>query len=178
MIRLLALAALALAAPLVADDDLTSASVRTTFVVRDIGRSMQFYRHAFGYSVAFDGQIGDIPANRVLLALTAGQDARFVVLDCERTFSGRTHTATGIGLLTFTGRDLPRLEQPGGNAFASGQAMLAMMTSDLDTVIARLRELGAPILAGPVTGHEGREREIVTSDPDGTRIHVVERLPG
>jgi hypothetical protein len=55
--------------------------------------------------------------------------------------------------------------------------MLAVETSDIETVIARLRTLKAPILAGPQVGHDGRETEIVTSDPDGTRIHVVEQRP-
>ncbi|QGN55831.1 VOC family protein [Novosphingobium sp. Gsoil 351] len=156
---------------------LASAVVRATFVVRDMDRSIRFYREVFGYAVKFDGPIAN-PESRVLLALKPNQTARFVVLDGEKTFSGKRHEAVGIGLLSFPGQTKPRLAQPRGNAFASGQAMLAIETSDIAAVIARLKAFGAPILVGPVIGHGGRETEIVTSDPDGTRIHVVEQRPG
>lgn len=180
MIRCAALLALALlAAPAAAETPepaLASAVVRATFVVADMERSKRFYAHAFGYAVKYDGLIAN-PENRVLLALTPKQNARFVILDGERTFSGKRHEAVGIGLLGFPGQTKPRLAQPRGNRFASGQAMLAIETSDIAKVIGRLRELGAPILAGPVVGHGGAQTEIVTSDPDGTRIHVVEQKP-
>ena len=174
--RYIAAAALVLAAPLSADErPLATAMVRATFVVSDMDRSVEFYREVFGYSVKFDGMIGTSPENRVLLSLGSGKDARFVILDGERRFSGRDHVAVGIGLLGFPAERMAKLKQPRGNRFASGQAMLALMTSDIDLVIARLKARGAPILAGPVHGHGGRETEIVTSDPDGTRIHVVEQ---
>ncbi|MFN6934738.1 MAG: VOC family protein, partial [Tsuneonella sp.] len=140
----LALAALAMSGPLVAENPpLATAMVRATFVVRDIDRSVAFYREVFGYTVRYDGKIGSTPENRVLLALRPGEDARFVILDGERTFSGRDHAAVGIGLLAFPDVAKPRLRQPHGNRFASGQAMLALMTSDIAAVIERLRERGA-----------------------------------
>jgi catechol 2,3-dioxygenase-like lactoylglutathione lyase family enzyme len=179
MKRLIAAVMLALSVPIGAQEapEHSSAAVRTTFVVRDIDRSVRFYREVFGYRVKYDGKIGATPQNRVLLALKGKEDARFVILDGERTFSGKAHDATGIGLIAFTERKTPRLAQPKGNRFASGQAMLAIMTSDIAAVMAGLKKHGAPILAGPVIAKDGRETEIVTSDPDGTRIHVVEQRP-
>jgi len=44
--------------------------------------------------------------------------------------------------------------------------MMAMRTTDIDTVYARLQELDAKILLHPM------------KSPDGTRIHVVERPDG
>jgi catechol 2,3-dioxygenase-like lactoylglutathione lyase family enzyme len=158
------------------ESGLASAMVRVAFVVRDLERSKRFYREAFGYRVRFEGDIS-IPANRILLGLKPNQSARFVILDNERTFSGKRHEAAGIGLLAIAGGRLPRLEQPQGNSLATGQSMLAVETSDITAVIAGLRALRAPILAGPQSGRDGRETEIVTSDPDGTRIHVVEQRP-
>jgi catechol 2,3-dioxygenase-like lactoylglutathione lyase family enzyme len=174
---LAALALFALATPAAAQtptQPVASAVVRATFVVRDMDRSIRFYREVFGYAVKFDGLIAN-PESRILLALKPNQTARFVVLDGERTFSGKRHEAVGIGLLSFPGQPRPRLAQPRGNTFATGQAMLAIETSDIATVIVRLKARGAPILIGPVVGHGGSESEIVTSDPDGTRIHVVEQ---
>jgi catechol 2,3-dioxygenase-like lactoylglutathione lyase family enzyme len=172
-----ALALIASAAPAAAqvpEPKIASAVVRATFVVSDMDRSVRFYREVFGYAIKFDGPIAN-PESRVLLALKPNQTARFVVLDGERTFSGKRHEAVGIGLLAFPAQAKPRLSQPRGNRFATGQAMLAIETNDIASVMARLKALGAPILVGPIFGHGGSETEIVTSDPDGTRIHVVEQ---
>jgi predicted enzyme related to lactoylglutathione lyase len=74
---------------------------------------------------------------------------------------------------------LPVLPQPGANTFASGQAMMAVVTDDIAAVIARAKGFGAPILVGPIEAEtpRGREREIVILDPDNTRIHVVQMFP-
>lgn len=153
-----------------------SAMVRATFVVRDLAASQRFYERVFGYRVRFSGDIGS-PANRTLLGLKRGQTARFVILDGATVFSGKRHEAAGIGLLAISGGRIGTVRHPRGNVLASGQPMLAIETSDIAAVIAQLRALGAPILVGPLIGHGGRETEIVTSDPDGTRIHVVEQRP-
>jgi catechol 2,3-dioxygenase-like lactoylglutathione lyase family enzyme len=155
---------------------LASGLVRVTFVVRDLERSRQFYQEAFGYRVRFEGDISS-PPNRALLNLKSSERAQFVVLENERTFSGRRHETAGIGLLAIAPGRTERVRHPRGNNLASGQPMLAVETSDIAAVIERLRVLKAPILAGPQSGRDGRETEIVTSDPDGTRIHVVEQRP-
>ena len=46
------------------------------------------------YSVMFDGLIAN-PESRALLALKPKQSARLVVLDGEKTFSGKRHEAAG-----------------------------------------------------------------------------------
>jgi catechol 2,3-dioxygenase-like lactoylglutathione lyase family enzyme len=153
-----------------------TALVRTAITVADADRAKRFYTEAFGYRVRFDGEIAK-PENRVLLGLPASAKVRFIIVDGPRAFAGKTREATGIGLLQRTDARMARFARPRGNALAVGEAMLALETDDLDAVLARLRRLGAPILAGPVIGHGGAEREIVTRDPDGTRIHVVEQRP-
>ena len=47
----------------------------------------------------------------------------------------------------------------------------------LDQVIAKLRAWRPPIVVGPVIAHDGTEIEIAAHDPDGMRIHVVNRRP-
>ena len=42
----------------------------------------------------------------------------------------------------------------------------------------RLQELDAKILLHPMRAHEGTAWELVVHDPDGIRIHVVQRPDG
>ena len=111
-----------------------------------------------------------------MLSLGPRDKARFVVLNGAAELAGKPIKATSIGLIQITRTPrLPVLAQPRGNRLASGQAMLAMQTADMARVIAQLHRLGAPIVAGPLLSHNGRETEMATQDPDGTRIHVVEQ---
>lgn len=152
-----------------------SALVRMTFVAADIERSKRFYIEVFGYTVRFDGDI-TTPTTQQLLALAARDKVRFMVLNGPAELGGKPVKAASIGLLQVTRSPrLPVLAQPRGNRLASGQAMMAMQTSDMARVMAALSAHGAPIVVGPIISHDGHETEIVTQDPDGTRIHVVEQ---
>ena len=152
-----------------------SGLVRMTLVTSDLERSKRFYTQVFGYTVSFDGDI-TTPSTQILLSLRPRDKARFVVLNGPSELSGRPIKPTSIGLLQVTRAPrLPVLVQPRGNRLASGQAMMAMQTADLARVIAQLRALRAPIVAGPLVSRDGHETEVVTQDPDGTRIHVVEQ---
>ncbi|MFZ4747056.1 MAG: VOC family protein [Sphingomonas sp.] len=152
-----------------------SGVVRVTLVSADIERSKRFYGQVFGYTVSFDGDI-TTASTQVLLSLGPRDKARFVVLNGAAELAGKPIKATSIGLIQITRTPrLPVLAQPRGNRLASGQAMLAMQTADMARVLAQLHRLGAPIVAGPLLSHNGRETEIATQDPDGTRIHVVEQ---
>lgn len=174
---LLALAALALlpGAARAAEAKPASIVVRVAIVVRDMDASMRFYRDVFGYDVRYDGDITTAD-RQILLGLKAGQKARFVVLDGPRDIGAGHREAASIGLLAVAGKRLPRLALPRSNTLLTGQAMLAVETSDMARVLAALRKRGAPILAGPLVSHGGTETEIVTADPDGTRIHVVAHI--
>jgi predicted enzyme related to lactoylglutathione lyase len=50
--------------------------------------------------------------------------------------------------------------------------MMAMGTSDIETVYVRMQELGAKILRHPMTSPDGTQTELVVHDPEGTRIPV------
>jgi predicted enzyme related to lactoylglutathione lyase len=52
---------------------------------------------------------------------------------------------------------------------------MAVRTSDIETVYRRLEQLGARILLEPMKSPDGRQAELVVHDPDGVRIHVVQR---
>ena len=174
-----ATAATAESAPAVtASNEPHAALLRMTLVPADIDRALRFYREVLGYEVSFDGDIAR-RVNRQLLGLAEGETVRFIVLKGAAEIGGKKVDAAGIGLMAIGGRPtLPVLAQPSSNTFASGQAMMAVVTDDIDAVIARVRAFGAPMLVGPVEAEtaRGREREIVILDPDNTRIHVVQML--
>jgi catechol 2,3-dioxygenase-like lactoylglutathione lyase family enzyme len=77
--------------------------------------------------------------------------------------------------LSITDPAPPVLRRPEGHDLAVGEAMLAVRTSDIATVRERLDELGARILLEPMRSADGRQTELVVHDPDGIRIHVVQR---
>jgi hypothetical protein len=68
--------------------------------------------------------------------------------------------------------------RPSDVNLVSGEAMMAMRATDIDTVYARLQELDAKILLHPMKSPDGIQIELVVHDPDGTRVHVVERPDG
>jgi catechol 2,3-dioxygenase-like lactoylglutathione lyase family enzyme len=57
----------------------------------------------------------------------------------------------------------------------AGWSLVGIYVEDLDAVLARLREAGAPV--GPVLG-DGVARRVCTRDPDGVWLELRERVPG
>jgi catechol 2,3-dioxygenase-like lactoylglutathione lyase family enzyme len=143
-------------------------------VVHDLEASKRFYTYALGYRVGFDGDITR-PIIAAQLGLAEGQRAWFTVLESTNVFAGQKRDGAMIGLLSITNPEPPRMTRPAGHDLAVGEAMLAVRTTDIATAHARLRELGARILLEPLRSPDGTQVELVVYDPDGIRIHVVER---
>ena len=75
---------------------------RTTLIVRDAGRSAQFYREVLGLSVWYDDEI--VLGGRGLAAGRRGDRTRLVIMKAEDPVIGM------IGLLQFTDPPLPEPE--------------------------------------------------------------------
>jgi hypothetical protein len=52
---------------------------------------------------------------------------------------------------------------------------MAIVSSDIATIYERAKELGVTVLLPPTLSADESESEMVIYDPDGIRIHVVER---
>ncbi len=169
---MLAVPAAAAEPPLPAD--VVSVLSRTAIVVSDLEASKRFYTRALGYEISFDG---DITRPEVIeqLQLAAGQRAWFTVLKSSQVIEGIRRDGAMIGLLSITNPAPPVMRRPEGHDLAIGEAMLAVRTTDIATVRARLGELGARILLEPLRSADGKQTELVVHDPDGIRIHVVQR---
>ena len=162
------------AAGMQADPDPTSILSRLAIVVADLEASKRFYTYALGYDVTFEGDIGR-PIVKTQLGIDPEQTASFVVLSNNQVINGVRRDAAMIGLLSIGNPELPVMRRPRGHDLATGEGMLAVRTTDIGTVFERLQELDARILLEPLTSPDGRERELVVHDPDGVRLHVVER---
>lgn len=155
-------------------DELVSVLSRMTLVVKDADVSKRFYTYGLGYDVVMDREI-DRQSVRTLMGLATDQTVRLVIVGSSHMIDGIKREGAGIGLIQVGNPAPPVMSRPLGADLASGEAMMAVRTSDIDTVYARLMELGARILIHPLKSDDGLETELVVHDPDGVRIHIVQR---
>ncbi len=130
-----------LAAP-VADDERVPIDLRrTTLVVRDIDRSLAFYRDALGMEVIYDNFIRtprDAASNE-----EAQRASRLVFVRANDDYIGI------IGLLQYLKPVRPANNQ-GDEPFSTGSIVLLFNATDLDSTFDRARNVpGARVLAEP-----------------------------
>ena len=157
-----------------ADLDPTSVVSRMTLVVKDADKAKRFYTYALGYDVLADRVI-DREIVKIQMGVAMDQTLRFVILKSSQEILGKKRDGAGLGLIQIGNPAPPIMTRPDGADLASGEAMMAVRTSDIETVYARLKELDAKFLLHPMKSPDGTQTELVVHDPDGVRIHVVER---
>jgi catechol 2,3-dioxygenase-like lactoylglutathione lyase family enzyme len=147
---------------------------RMTMVVADIEASKRFYSYGLGYSVLSDSVVTS-PVVKTQMGLPPDRTVRFAILRSSHVIEGRKREGAQLGLIQVGNPALPVMRRPAGSDLASGEAMMAMRTTNIDLVYARMKEMNARILLEPMKSPDGRETELVVHDPDGVRIHVVQR---
>jgi len=151
---------------------------RTTLIVRDMDRSLQFYRDALGLKVAYDQRIRtprsattDAEADRAL---------RLVLLEANDDYVGM------IGLIEYTRPRKPAPERP-AEPFSIGSMVFVFNAEDLDAVFAAAAETpGVVVLEKPekttYPSYDGSGtipvRVSVLRDPDGYVIELNQLLDG
>jgi lactoylglutathione lyase len=116
--------------------------------VHDVARSEAFYRDAFGFDAVY--------------RFPPDGPSEFVYLELE---------PSGIGIGAADGENVHgRPVVPGSGSFE-----LVLYVDDMDAACARLLELGAPELRGPVDESWG-ERRAYFADPDGNAVHIAMKL--
>ena len=131
--------------------------------VSDLERAVAFYRDGLGFGEVSRLTFADAATQRLLGLPGAKLEAVYLRRD-----------GTTLELLHFP--------EPGTHLARGPRAMnqvglthLSFLVEDLDAVLARLRALGARVLDGPRLGGEGAgPQAIFVTDPDGTRIELVE----
>jgi catechol 2,3-dioxygenase-like lactoylglutathione lyase family enzyme len=139
--------------------------------VRDMERSLRFYRDAIGLRMKLD-TIEELPGfagaqarkrRAVYLGLGEGPQASFVVLD------------------------LPLSSEPSGEParlFQTGIHHFSFWVDDIDAIVARVRAGGFEVLFEPAVSDTraygeapgGKVRSTFLRDPDGSYVQLDERL--
>jgi catechol 2,3-dioxygenase-like lactoylglutathione lyase family enzyme len=145
---------------------------RTTLIVRDLERSLAFYRDVLGFTVWYDGEI--VLSGVGLAAGGAGDRTRLVIVKAQDPVVGM------IGLLQFTAPELPA--PPVRERLGIGDVVFVMQTDDVHGVHRRALAFGARIHAAPhgfeVTGATGehlRMTSLSVWDPDGYFLEINQR---
>jgi catechol 2,3-dioxygenase-like lactoylglutathione lyase family enzyme len=152
----------------------TSVMSRMTMVVADIEVSKRFYSYGLGYQVQSDNVITN-PVVKTQMGLPQDRTVRFAILRSDHMIEGKKREGAQLGLIQVGNPALPVMKRPSGADLASGETMMAMRTTDIKLVYERMKEMGVRILLDPIASPDGRETELVVHDPDGVRIHVVQR---
>lgn len=145
---------------------------RTTLIVRDLERSLRFYRDVLGMSVWYDDVV--VLSGVGLAAGKKGDETRLVILKALDPVIGM------IGLLEFT---RPRLPEPVlRERLGIGDIVFVMQGGAVEEVHHRAREFGARVHAAPhrfeVRGADGRMISMTSLslwDPDGFFIEYNQR---
>ncbi len=152
----------------------TSVMSRMTMVVADIEVSKRFYSYGLGYQVQSDNVITN-PVVKTQMGLPQDRTVRFAILRSDHMIEGKKREGAQLGLIQVGNPALPAMKRPSGADLASGETMMAIRTTDIKLVYERMKEMGVRILLDPMASPDGRETELVVHDPDGVRIHVVQR---
>lgn len=145
---------------------------RTTLIVRDVNRSVAFYRDVLGLSVWYDDEI--VLSGTGLAAGAKGDRTRLVIMKAQDPVIGM------IGLLEFTE---PRLPEPAPRTrLGIGDTVFVLQGKDVASVHQRAIDFGARIHAAPhrfeVRGADGRMISMTSLslwDPDDFFIEYNER---
>ena len=148
--------------------------LRMALVVGDVDASRRFYHEGLGFEIGFDGPV-ERPIVNEMLQLDPEQRVYFVVLRGSDDVKGVELDGAMIGLLHVDNPPLPKMHRPGPGTLATGEGMMALLTSDIAGVYERLQAMGATVLYPPTLSPDGSESELVVYDPDGIRLHIVER---
>ena len=157
-----------------APEPVAAVFMRTMIVVRDIERSKRFYTQAFGFRVAQHLTLEDA-LTKAQLGIPLSRRATFALLVNDAIIDGRKRPTASIGLLQLDAPASAPLMRPAGEVLAAGEHVMALRTNDIGTVHRTLQALGARYAVDPVTTADGAATELVVYDPDGVRIHVVQR---
>lgn len=147
---------------------------RTTLIVRDLARSVAFYRDVIGLWVWYDDTIELSGVG--LAAGKKGDQTHLVIMKSQDPIVGM------IGLLEFTTPRLP--EPPRRERLGIGDVVFVMQGDDVAGVHQRALEFGARIHAAPhtfeVRGADGRQISMTSLslwDPDDYFIEFNQRHP-
>ena len=132
-------------------------------VVRDMERSLQFYRDLLGLTVRRSmNESGDYIDN-------------MLALDNVRVMTVKMASESDAAQVELLEFDSPRCRPgPEREIYAIGPSHVAFTVEDLEEVRRRLAEAGVPFHAPPQESPDGYAKVTFCKDPDGTPVELVE----
>lgn len=136
---------------------------RANFVVRDIDKSLTFYRDVLGFEVAFVKDSPDDSYSYPVFEIATDQQLRFAVLSTENQ--------PRVMALTEVPGELETVPMP-------RRAAIVLDVSDVDAVVAGAKKAGCHVYEeGELLTHDGRQgREVGIVDFDGN-LTVIYNIP-
>ena len=153
-------------------DHLTSPVKRTTIVVRDMKRSLRYYRDLLGMEVFFEGDIGNPGASELMGMDISG--LRMVVLTVGGSELGM------VGLMELKDPE-PALESTTwGARVKTGETILVIPTEHMKRLHKQMLAEGYTVLQSPTqmdVPNRPEIHEMMARDPDGVIVNLTQRGP-
>lgn len=153
-------------------DNPTAPVKRTTIVVRDLERSLAFYRDTLGMDVFYRGLIGNPGASLLTGIDCKGLD--MAVLSAQGQEQGM------IGLMAFVEPETPLPETEWTPRLRAGETILVIPTEHMRRLHERMLAGGFTVVTPPtrmeVPGR-GEIHEMMARDPDGVVVNLTQRGP-
>jgi catechol 2,3-dioxygenase-like lactoylglutathione lyase family enzyme len=149
---------------------------RTAIIVRDLERSLTFYRDLLGMNVWIEGKAGaELPELHQLLGMPPCT-TRWVILQSEDVDWGM------VGLFELTDPAPDDDTHPNIDRVNRGEACLVFHTPDVDRIYRGARELGLTVLCPPLRldlrQHGVASKEMSLRDPNGVLVNFIQNVKG
>ncbi len=151
---------------------MTAPVKRTTIIVEDMQRSLQFYRDLLGMEVFFQGQIGNPGASELMGMAIAG--LHMVVLTVDDSQLGM------VGLMEVQDADPPLHAVQRSTRVKTGETILVIPTDNMRALHDRMIAEGYAVVTPPTrmeVPNRPEIHEMMARDPDGVIINLTHRGP-
>jgi catechol 2,3-dioxygenase-like lactoylglutathione lyase family enzyme len=151
---------------------LTEATKRTTILVRDMTKSLQFYRDILGWGVFYEGDVdGDGVAQLMGMPSTG---VKMVVLNAHGSQFGN------VGLMEVKNAAPPMENPPQPGRIRYGEAALVIGTQNILDLHEKIAKAGFTVINPPakisVPGRPMAVLEMFVRDPDGVLVNLTQRV--
>ena len=153
-------------------EHLTAPVKRTTIIVKDMERSLRYYRDLLGMSVFFEGHIGNPGASELMGLDISG--LHMVVLTVDDSQLGM------VGLMQLEGCEPPLASTAWSDRVRTGETILVIPTDHMRALHERMLAEGYTVVTPPTrmeVPNRPEIHEMMARDPDGVIINLTHRGP-
>ena len=153
-------------------EHMTDPVKRTTIIVKDMARSLKYYRDLLGMEVFFQGHIGNPGASELMGMEISG--LHMVVLTVNESQMGM------VGLMELKDPNPPLESAQWSNTVKTGETILVIPTNHMRALHERMVAEGYTVVTPPtrmVVPNRPEIHEMMARDPDGVIVNLSHRGP-